>query len=272
MPGSGGVLTTGGTFATGGLVASGGVGQGGAGQGGTASGGTATGSVPGTGGLLPDGGVIDPDASTGTGGAAPVGDAGCVEPTTLIDTKDVPDCTLASLPLCTAGMAKCFPKSIASATVSKEALDQLADCNANDKCIPNFILQRLGKFNAKVCTSLKGAEGRCLSVCIPEIAGQASFLPKADCADGELCAPCFDPRTGENSSACNQGCDRGPTQPPVTFAKCCGSQGSCVRPSPARQGHLHGRQRPLRTGQAQRPRLQTPRLHLHWWIRGPLPG
>jgi hypothetical protein len=234
LPGSGGGVGTGGTItgsggsigATGGTV----TGQGGSvtGTGGASGGVPGTGSVPGSGGgLLPDGGG-NPDSSVGSGGAAPVADGGCREPTSLLNISNLPNCALPSLPLCTAGMAKCFPKNLAEATVPAEALAQLADCDATNKCIPSFILERLGKFNAKVCTSLKGAEGRCLSVCIPEIAGQASFLPKADCGDGELCAPCFDPRTGENSSACNQGCDLGPTKDPVVFGKCCGNQGSCV--------------------------------------------
>lgn len=221
--GAGGSLTSGGTFGNGGAIVNGGSPSGG-------FGGAGGGPVPGEGGLLPDGGgnggAVSPDASSG--GSPPVGDGGCVEPTQLLDTSNLPDCNVSSLPLCTGGLGKCFPKAIASASVSAETLAQLADCNSTDKCIPTYLLQRLGKFNAKTCTSLKGAEGRCLSVCIPQIAEQATFLPKADCADGELCAPCFDPRTGENTSACNQGCDLGPTKPPVTFGKCCGNQGSCV--------------------------------------------
>jgi hypothetical protein len=232
IPGVGGVVGTGGAVGNGGSPTTGGT----FGSGGVASGGVAAGGGPGSGGDGgfggPDasaGGSGNPDASTGGGGGTPpVGDGGCKPPDNLLDVSGLPDCALSTLPLCTNGRGKCFAKSIASQTVSAEALAQLADCDADNKCIPANFIATLGKFNAKTCASLKGAEGRCLSVCVPQVAGQASFLPKDVCADGELCAPCYDPRTGADTSACEQGCDTGPKQPPVKFDKCCGTRGSCV--------------------------------------------
>src|SRR5690606_9890147 len=47
---------------------------------------------------------------------------------------------------------------------------------------------------------------------------------------GELCAPCYDPFTGESSGACeSNACDM-PTEPAVTFAACCEDKGggNCV--------------------------------------------
>ena len=85
--------------------------------------------------------------------------------------------------------------------------------------------------------------GRRLSSCIPQVQEQASRLPKADCADGELCAPCYDPISGEDTSACRQGCDTGPKEPKKTFARCCNQIGICVPPTlvPPEQQTLLGK-------------------------------
>jgi hypothetical protein len=104
----------------------------------------------------------------------------------------------------------------------------LGACDATNLCVPKYFVERNAKFIAPSCTSVNGAEGRCLSKCIPQIAAQATLLPQATCDAGDLCAPCFDPRTGADTGACKQGCDPGPTQAPKPFEKCCGGQGSCV--------------------------------------------
>jgi hypothetical protein len=60
------------------------------------------------------------------------------------------------------------------------------------------------------------------------VATQASMLSQATCAANQLCVPCFDPRTGMNTTACNQTCDPGPREPRFSFAQCCGGRARCV--------------------------------------------
>jgi hypothetical protein len=118
--------------------------------------------------------------------------------------------------------------------VSPGAAAQLGDCPASEagpeKCVPDAFIASGGKFLLTACRSLSNFEGRCLSSCIPQVQKQASRLPKANCADGELCAPCYDPITGMDTSACKQGCDTGPKEPKQVFARCCNNIGICVPP------------------------------------------
>jgi hypothetical protein len=128
----------------------------------------------------------------------------------------------------------CVGATLITATGTPQAtVDLLADCpgadgGTPDKCVPKLFVETLGKFTAKTCTSLDNAEGRCMSKCIPLVSDQAQFLTQDVCASGELCAPCYDPRTGVATGACGQGCDPGPTQPAVQFASCCSGNGLCV--------------------------------------------
>ncbi|HVU00729.1 MAG TPA: hypothetical protein VHE30_03225 [Polyangiaceae bacterium] len=194
------------------------------------NGGAASGGSPGAGGASGNG----PSAGgTSSGGASSGGAAGadtdgpaCVvpDPSKFLPTSGFKDCDVPTLlPHCTNG--KCVP----AALVPKDSQALLADCaDPTNKCVPTYFVERNAKFIPPSCTSLKGAEGRCLSQCIPQVAAQETFLPKDTCGDGDLCAPCYDPRTGVNTGACSQGCDVGPTKDPIVFDKCCGGIGSCV--------------------------------------------
>ena len=200
-----------------------------------------TGGLGGTGGLLGTGGYIPPPTGgyAGTGGAGTGGmsgsggtmmDAGPPPPTCevhtgapALDVTMLPECDNPDLPLC--GDGRC----LASSAVPEASRSALAPCMAADTlCVPEHFIETLAMFIVPTCTSLLGAEGRCLSLCIPQVAAQAGFLPQDTCAMTERCAPCFDPRTGEDTTACHQGCDGGPAEPPTVFDKCCGGAGSCV--------------------------------------------
>ena len=95
----------------------------------------------------------------------------------------------------------------------------------DDLCAPDALAD--STFTPKKCVSLASAEGRCLPDCLPSVAQQGSRLPKADCAAGELCAPCYDPVTGKETGACSVNGDK-PTDKPVVFDPCCGTFGHCV--------------------------------------------
>lgn len=131
--------------------------------------------------------------------------------------------TLPACPNC-AGGAHCIPGTL----VPAEFAGQLGDCDADNKCVPDEFIETQGLLIPESCTSLAGAEGRCLSQCIPQVAEQAAMLPQDVCGEFDVCVPCYDPLEGTATGACELSCDPGPTQPPVTLPKCCGGIGTCV--------------------------------------------
>ncbi len=147
--------------------------------------------------------------------AGPGGDCVPIPPPIAPDL--LPEC-----PLC-AG-ARCVPLSF----VPEEQRDLLADCDDANKCVPDLLIETGGNVTLASCRSINDSEGRCISTCIPAAAEQADLLPSEGCGTDEVCVPCYDPTTGEDTGACTQGCDPGPTEPPITFPACCGDLGSCV--------------------------------------------
>lgn len=124
----------------------------------------------------------------------------------IIDPAVFPACA----PSC-AG-AHCVPASL----VPMADQSQLAACPGGF-CAPDSITSSAGKSVPQTCTSIAGAEGRCLSTCLPAIAAQAALLPKGGCPSGEACAPCFNPvavNPALPTGACTLGCDK-PAQPPT---------------------------------------------------------
>ncbi len=120
-----------------------------------------------------------------------------------------------------AGGAHCVP----TAAIPADQAALLADCDASAKCVPDALIETGGLFTPPTCTSVAGAEGRCTSVCLPDVAAQAELLPQDVCAASERCVPCYDPFDGTETGACRLSCDGGPTEPPKTFAKCCAEKG-----------------------------------------------
>jgi hypothetical protein len=155
-------------------------------------------------------------------------------PVTLPQDVSVPAC---DLPTCK--FAACITGAQIqqyAPGVSQDTLNLEAHCSDGQSyCTPGDYIATGGKFLFKKCTSLLGLEGRCVSTCIPQIYNQANYLPKADCADSELCAPCWDPRLpsagdADVTDACKQSCDTGPdpSGPRTKFDSCGGGDGMCV--------------------------------------------
>jgi len=106
---------------------------------------------------------------------------------------------------------------------------QLGKCTDNTSlCVPDVFIETGGKFTPASCTSVAGAEGRCLSTVLPAVKAQEDLLPQATCAASERCTPCYSPIDGTSTGACSQSCDIGPTEPAKTFASCCGGRAKCV--------------------------------------------
>ena len=158
-------------------------------------------------------------AATTGAGAGPTEQECPYEGASPIDPATLPPC-----PNCSAGGAHCVPASL----VPPDVADQLDDCDASNKCVPDYFIETTGLFIAPTCESVAGAEGRCLNKCIPQVAAQADLLPQSSCQTHEVCTPCYDPQTGDPTGACSLSCDPGPVEPPLTLPKCCGGQGTCV--------------------------------------------
>ncbi len=136
----------------------------------------------------------------------------------------------ASLPACDCAGAHCLPAQF----IEPALASSLAPCAAvaGSLCVPDELIETAGNFVPATCRSLLDAEGRCLSICLPEIAAEIDRLPQSTCADGQRCAPCFDPTDGTDTGACTIACDE-PVEPAVVFSACCHDDGQCVTPEAA---------------------------------------
>jgi hypothetical protein len=163
-----------------------------------------------------DGSALDAARADTGGGADAAGMCAHTGPP-IIDPSTFPPC-----PMCMGG--HCVP----AALVPMAERERLADCDAETKCVPDIFIETGGDFLLPTCRSVGDAEGRCVSVCVPEVGAQAGFLPQGSCDATERCAPCYDPTDGTDTGVCSLSCDTGPTEPPVMFTMCCGGRGSCV--------------------------------------------
>jgi hypothetical protein len=221
--------TTGGTTST---LETSSAGMGGAGSGvmsisaGAGAGGTTSGGTGGSSGTAGKAGMSAVDA----GMTMTDDDAGvaCIPPTKPLDFSSAPKC---SMDVCPAQDSICFPTTSLANLVPQSTIDLLSKCDDTNTCVPLELANYGGKGIQPTCKSLGGVEGRCISTCVKQVAEQASILPKDTCMGSDLCAPCYDPRTGQDTLACRQGCDTGPKEGPKPFPKCCSDRGMCVPPA-----------------------------------------
>ncbi|MFT3927013.1 MAG: hypothetical protein QM778_30990 [Myxococcales bacterium] len=124
---------------------------------------------------------------------------------------------------CCGGQGTCVPDALTPADLSAR-LDR-GECGEAMLCAPTLWVEDA---NA-VPTACRSAarEGRCLPGCLPELAAQSDRLQQESCANGQLCAPCFNPLTGEDTQACRIAGDR-PLEPGRPFSSCCEDHGRCV--------------------------------------------
>ena len=124
---------------------------------------------------------------------------------------------------CACSDTYCAPEAV----VSEDLRNQLESCN-DGYCVPGRILEHGGNY-VKSCRALYGMfEGRCQSVCLPAVAEDIDLLTQEDCPDGEVCAPCYDPITGEDTAACRGApCDQ-PLEEKKVFEYCYENTARCV--------------------------------------------
>ncbi|MEK6607128.1 MAG: hypothetical protein AABZ30_05640 [Myxococcota bacterium] len=126
--------------------------------------------------------------------------------------------------------ASCVPGSL----VPPEESAALSECDAGEEsgwCIPDLFIETGGIFTLPTCVSIGGLEGRCISMCLPDVGAQSETLPQATCAATERCAPCCDPLSGDETGLCSLACDVGPEASCAekAFDLCCDdSSGHCI--------------------------------------------
>jgi len=184
-----------------------------------------------------------PGSSGGSGGGAPTGNSD--DPATCeYDGTPVLDPTM--FPACPANVCGSGGHCVPSSQVPPDLAGNLAACDASSYCVPDpFLEAGSDKIKVTSCQSIGGYEGRCMSMCLPQIAEQKDSLPHgaaAGCPETDACIPCTDPLTGEPTGACTSlACDAGPANPPQAFPKCCGGIGTCIpfdQIPPEEFGHL----------------------------------
>lgn len=134
----------------------------------------------------------------------------------------VPPSLLPECPDCTG--ARC----VAGDELTTEQREGLRACSSSHVCMPDEYLLTGGNFTPITCEAAFGAEGRCLSACLPGVFETRDALARAGCPDTHRCVPCFDPFDGSDTGACEVGCDTGPTSPPTVLPSCCDDLAVCI--------------------------------------------
>jgi hypothetical protein len=114
------------------------------------------------------------------------------------------------------GRAHCVPSALVPESQKK---DVEACPDGNSYCVPDDFITASGRFQPSNCRTM-GREGRCISVCVKSVKDQLDMLTSDGCKPDEVCAPCYDPRTGQGTGACVVGpCDE-PKEPAKQFETC----------------------------------------------------
>lgn len=111
-------------------------------------------------------------------------------PVTPEDPNKFPKCACGK-----GGKARCVPKD----KVPGEVASQLDTCTEGGAgvCVPDTLVKS-GGAAPPTCKSAFG-EGRCMSLCVPEVSQNASLLNRGEgdsCAEDERCVPCNNPLKG----------------------------------------------------------------------------
>jgi hypothetical protein len=107
--------------------------------------------------------------------------------------------------------AHCVPSDM----VPVDQRPKLAACSGG-YCLPDPVIATANHFVPPTCTSLAGAEGRCVSRCLPDIAAKANLLPQSTCGPARS-ARLLRPDVGRSDGSdwgMLAACDA-PSQPPL---------------------------------------------------------
>ncbi|MEY4576916.1 MAG: hypothetical protein RL701_1619, partial [Pseudomonadota bacterium] len=127
---------------------------------------------------------------------------------------------------CCHDAGRCVPSSSVDPADRNQLNHESCGDPADALCVPSSWLTQ-DPHIPNTCRAPGNVEGRCLMSCLPNVAGRAASLRQTSCAAQELCVPCFDPLTGENTGACAVDGDA-PHEPAARYPECCGTEGTCV--------------------------------------------
>jgi hypothetical protein len=102
---------------------------------------------------------------------------------------------------CDGGEGRCVPDDMIPAAFG----DVVGACVGGGLCVPDKIIMSLATtaaFDPKPCKSILGADGRCLSTCVPEVNETKDLLPVDVCEANERCTPCINPLNNEDTGIC----------------------------------------------------------------------
>ncbi len=114
--------------------------------------------------------------------------------------KAVPKGIISAFPGCCNGTAYLLPEWL----IPEDFRDRLPKGKDSTICVPETFATN-ANYTPKACTSVFGIKGACLSPCLPEVKNADIKLPRAQCPQGQLCAPCVHPQTGKVTGACDFG-------------------------------------------------------------------
>lgn len=129
---------------------------------------------------------------------------------------------VSKFPACGSG-GRCVPTTAVPADLRSRL-----DACAGGLCAPEKSVANMGNYLPPTCQSVGGAEGRCLSTVVKDVAEKKGLLQQGSCDANELCAPCFSPIDGSDTGACRSvSCDAPKTKAKPLTA-CCEGKGKCV--------------------------------------------
>lgn len=134
-----------------------------------------------------------------------------------------------SFDTCCTGNGFCLPLDIIDRSEQQLALLRKDSCDPDENvmCVPKVFIEQ-PDFIPEICTSIADNEGRCLPECLASDTNLPLNLPQDICPESFVCAPCYNPITGEPTDACTLPGDPGIEEPPQTFDRCCNDLGSCI--------------------------------------------
>jgi hypothetical protein len=147
---------------------------------------------------------------------------------------------VSTLTVCGGGKGHCYDGA-------KTAITGLPDCpGGSDACIPDKVLASNGG-KLKTCKFfVEDKPGVCMSTLLKDIALHQNELQRDVCDEDERCAPCIDPRNGNDTHICDpigvyeNKCKGGPGQQEQT---CCHGEGVCINqdaaPADQRDSMVH---------------------------------
>jgi len=127
---------------------------------------------------------------------------------------------------CCGDRGTCIPDGIIETGQRERLSADSCDPATHSLCVPQVWVEDPDA-KPTTCRAYGDIEGRCLSDCLGEVQVRSEQLSTDVCRVGHKCVPCFDPVSGEPSTACNFG-DDAPREPAHVFDACCGDAGACV--------------------------------------------